>query len=199
MRFKRYLEEDSTFFDVMNSKFEDVWEGSSEFIKEYFPKKLFLYRGMSSKPDISKISVRKERIPSSTPKEVNDYINKYFKSKGFASRDESIFVSGNKDLAGGYGAIYIIIPIGNFDFVWSKEIDDFYERLPYIKNDELTDKQRLDIELMLDTYINKDFGAAIKSGHEIWIDCKEYWAISYDRPILRIFMEWLKETKGIKT
>jgi len=101
------------------------------FIKEMednwktYPK--FLYRGMKSGEYLSKHTVRNDRRPLHTPKEIHDLVDINMKKKfGWKPRSEGLFVTPSKDEALGYGPAYYIFPIGNYKYIWSPYIEDFY-------------------------------------------------------------------------
>ena len=77
-----------------------------------------------------------------------------------------------------YGEPYLFFPIGDFKFVWSPDIDDFYDAW----QDAQIKFYTLDIHSYIDKYLEK----AIKSGNEISFNCKEYYLVDLK---MRTFLE----------
>lgn len=96
------------------------------------PKLIPLYRGAKGKntdgslyPAVV-VPVRTDRKPLDTDVYYHDFVNDYFKKIGSpVTRGNSVFASGNITYASHYGTVYLMFPIGEFDFMWSPEIDDF--------------------------------------------------------------------------
>lgn len=145
-------------------------------------------------------NVPKNRKPIDTMDVVHSYLDNYLEDKlGHKFRSNALFCSGNKGMAEPYGKLYAIFPIGDFEYAWSQNyhdatlriadavehitgIDLFYDT--NVTNDSLTDEQKSEIERVLGgvldsaKYKNTGLIAAIKSGHEIMINCEKYYALS---------------------
>lgn len=83
---------------------------------------------VASRPEIfisSPIPVNKDRVPRDTPEFAHRAMDKWFKKTlGFKARSQGLFVTMDKDQAGGYGDKYFVLPVGEFTAYWSPEIRD---------------------------------------------------------------------------
>lgn len=89
-----------------------------------------LYRGTNDwhikKPVYIK-DIRPNRNPSGSSRGLHELFIKNFELLGFkANRNNSVFCSGDEDVADGYGRVKIIYPLGNINYTWSPKIDDLY-------------------------------------------------------------------------
>jgi len=135
-----------------------------------------LYRGISKKfahDFFAKKKVRKNRIPRDTQFEyhsaIDEALYKKFKIRG---RSECLFVTGQPLNAVKYGDVYLIFPIGNFKFIWSKSIEDLFD---------ITFKAKEDKKFytnLANKYQTTNLKKAIESGNEIMIKCKEYYMLN---------------------
>lgn len=86
-----------------------------------------LWRGMRNKERIGKFKVRKDRKPLDTPADVHKEFDSIFKKHfGWHARSSGLLTSGDKAVAGSYGTLYQVFPIGKFRFLWSKSVHDLY-------------------------------------------------------------------------
>ena len=142
-----------------------------------------IFRGTKDLKNFMKKKVRMDRKPLDTKKQyhklLDDELYKKFKIRG---RTKCIFVTGNKIDARRYGNIYSIFPIGNFKFIWSPMVKDYTYKLKHLKqtNYEINDLSPVIKSEIVGTYQTTDLKKAIKSGNEIMISCKEYYAIYED-------------------
>ncbi len=136
MRFINYISE-RKLGDVDTKDIDKIIKDTKpwfDYCKKQNVKNKFLWRGTNYIIyTIKKFKVRKNRVPTDTCIEVHDLSDKYFKKLfGIKARSETVFCFSGKLAAEGYGSHpYIIIPIGKFDFIWSKNIDDFYGAIQY--------------------------------------------------------------------
>lgn len=90
---------------------------------------------------------------------------------------QGIFTTGNKTLAGAYGELHIVLPIGQFEYVWSPKVEDQIDI-----EDEWGDGDQSPESLfsMLDNagYTNGGLGQAVSTGHEVIIRCERYFHFS---------------------
>lgn len=104
-----------------------------------------LYRGIDSASLISDLGYmlkipgrNKDRTPKDTSEELhailNDYLQKEF---GIPYRSRAVFCSNSPLQASNYGLIYLIFPIGSFDYVYSEKISDAFIALDRQKVGEL--------------------------------------------------------------
>jgi hypothetical protein len=98
----------------------------------------------------------------------NDLYNTIIaKLGGVANRSNSIFVTGKREEASGYGKAYIVFPIGNFNYTWSPAWADWYFAANTIVDVYQQGKIKGNI------LVDEGLGTAIASGHEIMISCKK--------------------------
>jgi len=138
-----------------------------------------LYRGMdtaSNKP-IKKQVRLDNRSPAGSTVEVHAILNTYFDTMFGHPFRNGLFVSGKENDVRLYGEIHIIFPIGDFDFLWSPVVSDLYGDADW--NEDETDAKVISNEVHQNKYQTTDLKAATKSGNEIMIWCKEYYAIPY--------------------
>jgi hypothetical protein len=92
--------------------------------------KELLYRGAKVKtlaPAFVK-PVRKDRKPKDSSQGQQEFINKMIGMfGGKANRSNSAFVTGSWYTAKEYGHPFVVIPVGNFHYTWSKKVHDFYD------------------------------------------------------------------------
>lgn len=70
---------------------------------------------------------RKNRRPKDTPAEIHDFIDDYFENKyGSRFRSEAIFATGSYATAKTYGNVFIILPVGKYEVLWSPMVKDLY-------------------------------------------------------------------------
>ena len=75
-------------------------------------------------------NVRGDRQPKDTPYEIHEALDEEFEDQfGWRCRSESIFTTGNKGMAQGYGPAYSVWPEDGYKFVWSEDISDLYQEL----------------------------------------------------------------------
>lgn len=118
-----------------------------------------------------RMAVRTDRRPlhsnEITHLNVDDYIMNKF---GWRGRSAGLFVAGDGHGVAFYGDPYIILPRGDFKFVWSPITSD----LLAVEFDRDTDIDQTLEDLQ---YTDEDLPTAIKSGHEIMLSCRDYYAI----------------------
>lgn len=90
----------------------------------------WLLRGTYKSTDkIKKVTPRSDRQPKDTPPELHKLLDWEFKRRfGWYARSEGVFVTGYYQDAKAYGtAIYMVFPIGRYDYIWSPKVKDLYE------------------------------------------------------------------------
>jgi hypothetical protein len=84
-------------------------------------------RGEKLTEHVFKYPSRKDRIPTDTNKILTDIMDKYSLDKfGFRMRSEGTFATKRSEVAVDYGGSFAFFPIGNYNYVWSYLVDDFY-------------------------------------------------------------------------
>jgi hypothetical protein len=149
----------------------------------------FLYRGSENYySQFQKIKPRTDRIPTDTNPEMSNYLDELFYKKfGWKPRRTGVFCTGDLMKTYHYGnSSYIIFPKNGFEFIWSNTIKDLYNLLTwnniqdlFLKNKLKPDKSFEDeLNLIINSYKNKDLYKAINSKNEIMIKCDYYYVIN---------------------
>lgn len=175
-------------------------------------------RGMSEDDNLILKKVRKDRTPLDSVNQVdNTLVDDIFYDKmGVRPRSEGIFTSTNSATANLYGIIYMVFPIGDFDYVasdswvdmidaWSTyyEVFNDFESNGNEESKEIIDKYgnmedgkvpRKWIEHVIEEYgkNGNEIKTAVKEGQEVVFICDEYYAIKYDKESLNRIIKWLK-------
>jgi len=143
-----------------------------------------LYRGMKSQDWKNGAWGKKEgrlegRLPRGLGFVLTKVANDFFEENFGGPFRNSVLATGNHDAATVFGTVHNIFPIGEFEFVWSPRVDDInYHLNDYLfKLPDYTWEEEMYQFLERSQYTNKNLDAAIKSGNEIMIRCKEYYAI----------------------
>lgn len=142
--------------------------------------------------------VHKDRRPKDSPLNLHVFAGQYFEDKfGFNFRSGAVFGAG--DVSEYSGWEYAIFPLGKWSYVWSPEVDDlfvkffrYYKQTEYYKPGGSEDfdisgfRRRVSKKVVWATldlmkYTNNNLPAAIRSGHEIMIDCDKFLAIPKDK------------------
>ena len=162
-----------------------------KFLKD--SKGLPLYRGMAGTIGmIAKKSIRTDRVGGFI---FLNPVDELMKQSGFkAHRKNSALCTGNKNVAVGYGAVYQIFPIGDYNFSWSSVVHDYFYDIRENSDSGETIKYQFVYRKMNDedrqkwiegwwerrksSYKTSNMDQAIKSGNEILLAGKEYYAVS---------------------
>jgi len=106
----------------------------------------YLYRGSRDHGVAYMGRSTNKRRASDTPDFVQDNLNQLFLKAGYkAVRGNSIFTSGNENVAADYGDVYIIFPVDGFNFTWSSKIADlfsYYDRGGFLTGFDLAQNTR---------------------------------------------------------
>jgi len=151
-----------------------------------------LYRGMSFMEKghkLSKVISTGTRVDNDDggitwgARSVTDYKTSFnnwmVKNFNYKYLTEGIFTSGKMQVSKYYGEIFIVLPIGKFEFVWSKHIEDQCDISIHINKPSFgfTDEKFTDLMDSCE-YSNTNLSSALKSGHEIILNCDRYIHIS---------------------
>ena len=144
-----------------------------------------LYRGMeaASHPEsITKKQVRLDnRRPMSSAQIKHDRYNLYFQEVFGAPFRNALFASGDRKMAQFYGYPFVVFPIGEFEFIWSPDVNDMALDIQWPQAGGWINvppsQEAVDDKLEFAGYRDRDLPQAIKSGNEIMIRCKEYYAV----------------------
>lgn len=87
-----------------------------------------LWRGISNDGALIKLSGNRPRFPSDTSPYMHELLVRYFaKHFGYPYRSMGVFCSSAREQAAEYGGnLFIIFPIGEYEYVFSPEIKDAY-------------------------------------------------------------------------
>lgn len=144
--------------------------------------------------EVGILTVRKDRRSRDLPTVVHDAFDNWMKEKfGIAGRSGSAFVVGEaeKELVSGYGEAYIVIPKGEFKFLWSPEVNDLFrayttsglkeQLLQLTKLGQMEDFPKyVDGVLSSLKYQDTDLPAALKSDSEIMVECDQLLVVRAD-------------------
>jgi hypothetical protein len=155
-----------------------------------------LYRGQSDwltkvTDKLFQSATLKNRQPKDTLIKDHAIIDQWFLDQfGIRFRSNHIMFATGARSVGFYGNPYSVIPISNFQFCWSPTITDTIDLIPKAYEYEIPDANKLDrsykyevkkemIEELLERggYSVTDLNAAINSGNEVMIHCKEYYLL----------------------
>ena len=187
MRLKQFITEgksiDIAFIKKLKKECDEYFYASRQFNTN-----LPLYRGMKKKISTYEVIIpRKNRKPLSTDPVVHRLLDEEFKKQfGWRARSEGVFCTGDYP-PGIYGERYYIFPIGKFDFLWSPDVKDLTVSLDH--SGIFTTDYKLDPSVpmntvndvvfqLVSTYQDDDFLAALRSGNEIMLRCKKYYALN---------------------
>lgn len=152
-----------------------------------------LYRGVKTGMDdpltIQKSVRLDDRRSSDSDARVHDFFNKYFTEIYGAPFRNAMFASGSPGAASDYGDnVYIVFPIGEFQYLWSDVVDDLYSNT-LVAGDDLEGPEELApgtemynhlYHTFVTSYQTDEFEKAILSQHEIMIRVKSYYGIHKD-------------------
>lgn len=125
--------------------------------------------------------VRQDRRPSDSPKALHEFFNRIIAQSGkVANRSNSLFAYGEPNRTLPYGATHVVIPLGDFHYTWSTEMQDWYgNALDYVTYSDIMNHRLSDASLSAQKYtkaltnsIRGDDGSLLEarqSGHEVMI------------------------------
>ncbi len=132
----------------MDNLFKALAKNCKEIIKVYkelnrndFSRGRFLYRGIRSSDDALYGKPFDARKPKDSNRDLHELVNGTINNLGLpANRENSMFVTGDRGQASGYGnSLYIMFPIDGFTFTWSQTVKDLV--LDSSKRQDLLDKE----------------------------------------------------------
>lgn len=149
-------------------------------------------KGTDKKPRLLKTARLENRTPTDMPVYLHGKLNEYFDNRFGHPYRNGVFVTGDQSEAMNYGEAYQIFPIGEFDYLWSPDVDDLMTEIDGFQWDskEITDldaqNEAMDrqiakfIKSSLRNYKNNYLGKAVQSHTEIMLWTKQYYAIHED-------------------
>ena len=113
----------------------------------------FVYRGFYSNPnEIAFLKkVRKDRDPKDSHEWEHKAFNQLIKlGGGKANRSNSVFAIGDEYVADNYGQVYVVLPIGKFNYTWHAEEDDWTGQVNWadLLRTKQTKKQKSKAEIL---------------------------------------------------
>lgn len=174
---------------------ETVYHDCHPFIKEirYSPRNYSLFRGMQSIPltdqqIITHSQVRQQRQPRTTPNDIHQLLDQFMQIKfGHPYRSQSLIATGFGPVAAHFGHPYVVWPVGDFTFLWSRKINDLWHERPDMKElieqlqQAFNHEKRIEMKKQLTQiykqfkFTTQDLPKAVLSGHEIMINCDSYY------------------------
>jgi len=136
---------------------------------------LDIYRGFLDIPAVGVIKkTRKNRTPRNLDEILHNRADECFCAIfGIRFRSQSLFCTGNIEVAKKYGSAAKIMPIGNYEVCWSSKCSDFIEI-----EDSCLSVEEFIIE---NEYQTGRINEAIESGNEIMIFCDSYEILSHEK------------------
>lgn len=164
-----------------------------------------VYRGVKNAEHLGSFikKTRTDRKPLDSVPTAHEIYNTLLQHAGSkANRSNSVFTTGYKLEAAEYGKVYIVFPIGEFNYVWSPKYEDWTREFDYHDVELLLKPEmfayaadhgeihngRLSMPILLSLIdnknnfrfgaldkilkVNKDLVHGINSGHEIMIQCE---------------------------
>lgn len=139
-----------------------------------------LFRGIKTDHDdeiLRKWKVDDSRQPKDMPLVLHDTLDDFFEEEfGVRFRSESVFATGSTQMAWEYGKVYLVFPIGHFEYIWSPVIRDAWEYFSE-QHDYTSNQLRRALRATDNLYVNKNLDEGIKSRHEIMIACDSYYTL----------------------
>ena len=182
--------------------------------------KLPLRRGMAFQPSdhITKIKVNKNRTPTNTNIRIHNAADQWFlKTFGVKARSQAFFCTSSKKISSDYGFSFFVFPVGKFDIIWSRRVDDLFMYLresTILKSagvevdDKSKAKEMIDdpsiisdkllydtVATMLDSadYVQGKLDEALASKNEIMVLCDYYYvAEDSDEEVIEFIKQYIK-------
>jgi len=130
------------------------------------------------------LNKRLERNPRDTDRECHDRINRKFEQEFGLPYRNGVFATGDDSEAMIYGGLYVIFPIGKYNYLWSTEISDFAGDIDHLCTISKNQFDKISFKKEFDYIENRGMKDAIASHNEIMIWCHSYIAINalyYDK------------------
>jgi len=155
-----------------------------------------LFRGIRHASElIGQHKVRTDRRPLDSSVDDSEAIDDAFERKfGWRPRSQALMCSGRPGQAGGYGDLFLVLPIGKFKFIWSRTIADLFPHIDVARNranlqtykvygdpdSELNVFRRKLTDDIVADYQETDLKqATVYGAGEIMVGTKMFWAIDY--------------------
>jgi len=194
----------STLFENKSQRFQDIYDDDQKIAemieRDCGPwltasKGKLAFRGESRGRDerFFKGEIRQNRTPKDMQSTAASKLSMAVTELGWkTTRFNSVFVTGDPTQANSYGRLYVVFPIGQFDYTWSQTIHDMVSIEGKIASASV--EQLKELVLNKGYHYNQYLDRAIDSGHEIWVHAKSYYAVRID-----IFINRIKPLMKTKT
>lgn len=225
--FKQFITEnrasaDPKFTSMGDNELKDMLQHDCEFFLKESRKQGFLVRGMRRMgrakwmalphprdPEFTSVPywenyTRQDRSPADTSQSTHKLLDEWFDSNfGIKARSQALFCMGSSDrgvkATDQYGDPYIIMPVGNFKYVWSPNVADLYGEVAGIAWDydpDDPDNQEVDPYVQLDKFMSSrgyrttGLSEAVRGRTEIMVGCRKYYAFELEwRPLLESLLD----------
>lgn len=154
----------------------------------------------SDEMEYGKKMVRQDRKPLDFTRMRSKILDNWFEDKfGIRARSQCMFVTGQATELGDlkfYGTPCVVFPIGKFEYVWSRYVQDLYGDLNIGAADDgkaYTDEEleRKMINWLKDKHYQKTgLDQAVKMKNEVMIKCESYYAFPIE------YLDDLKKALG---
>jgi len=124
-RFDQFLVNKS---EIWNNVKKNIFKDCSKILHELRGSDELLYRATNSKIFVYDIKTSRlsDRKPLDTPVDIHNELNYWFKKKFGWNVRNGVFATFDIDNIHVYGTAYIFLPIGDYEYAWSKKISDLY-------------------------------------------------------------------------
>lgn len=223
MKFQDILESNISQEEHIIEMYHNIYQNCQPFLQEIDkrPADNPLYRGIkylgaghvydAEELDVGIKTARLgSRKPIDMPNEDHEALNKYLTIEYGHPYRSAVFATGSDHVAVNYGdqdEPFVIFPVGKFEFIWHREIGDFYGEFydspvyqdlsggpngdPDYQPMELDDMIAHLFDEYYEPFQTGDMISAIQSDHEIMIWVDKYY---YMKPeFVRGFQEWLSK------
>src|SRR5574343_246802 len=153
MKFKKYMNENE---NELENAIASIKKDCQPFLKEC---KIPIYRGIyfAEKTLIEK-TPRQDRRPKDMPEYLHKILDSLFNEHfGWKPRSNGVFCSPHFCQAESYGNTYLFFPIGNFDYLYSDNIEDLYVDIRDGHNIPFPSMDDKSLEHLFDLLMEDDF------------------------------------------
>jgi len=196
LKLKELLRESTQDDDITQKLVIEITTKCQPFLKEihYQVSNECLYRGIGYIPfsltndsgNFRVIAGYSNRKPVDTPQYIHDEANHIFTKLFKYPFRNGTFVTGSYDTASNYGHVGIVLPIGDFHYLWSNYVEDLFNSWEEFNGEHNTEDNKQDnfeanqmafldeLELNKKHYQSSNLLAAIQTGNEIMLYCDHY-------------------------
>lgn len=192
MRFKQYVLEKEQF------NLDKFKRNCSFYLDQMKGHHGYLFHGSKSMPtDYAMMAMKQRTAPRDSPSKLHNEVNQFFEMKFHYPFRNGLFASGKWSTAKTYGAVGVIFPIGEFEWLCNTErqfhdLTGHYERNvdllrtnnPELEYDERSEQaaditlEKLKASKMWNFNIN--LPQCIANGNEIMLKCNSFYIFDYE-------------------